>query len=80
MKMSKKKNNNIKFDEKFFVRMFIILVIALLYLLSIYSFISFIFWPNEALSILDYAIEIFAYAFLATLLFIKKENIIKMII
>ncbi len=79
--MSKKKNiKNIKFDEELFVRIFIILVITLLYILSIYSFISFIFWPNEILSFIDYAIEIFAYAFLATLLLIKKEVIIKKII
>ena len=65
-----------KYDEKYFVNLFMIIIIALVYFLSFYSFLSMLFWPNDALSVLDYIIEILAYGLIATVLLLKRKPLV----
>ena len=69
-----------KYDEKFFLNLFVISIVVLLYILAINSLLSFLFWPKEALNFLDYIIEILAYTLLATCLFYKRKQLVDKLI
>ena len=68
------------FEEEFFVKIMLYAIILLFYILATYSFLSFLFWPKEALVWYDYVLEIIAYTFLGSLLLIKRKSLLKKLV
>ncbi len=66
--------------EELLINLFVIFIISVFYLLGLYSLLSFMFWPNESLGVIDYVIEIIGYIILGTILLVFRKKIVKSMI